>query len=310
MKKAKSSELRTIYSWKNFLLGGLLIISLGINARTGVGYFLKKNRPSQYAFLDPARNFYDQKDLIIDFQSLREEMNKLGENKNISIYFEFLNTGANISVNKDTTFWPASLMKIPIAIAVMKKIEKGEWKLSNELVLMQEDKNEKYGMLYTAAAGTRFTIEKLLEEMLINSDNTARTIFIRNLEERELDEVTLHLGIEDIFNSDNEIGTKKYSIFWRSLFTSSYLSSEHSQKLIEIMAQSSAKNYLLQGIDQNVLFSHKIGVYNEIHADSGIVYAARRPYILTVMIKESDQNKAEEMMKNISQKVYTYVSSY
>ncbi len=310
MKKPKSPEPHTKYSWKLIVLLGMLIVSIGLNAWSGAGYFFKKSQSSQYAFLDPARNFYSQKDLIIDFQSLREELNRIGENKNISIYFEFLNTGANISVNKDVTFWPASLMKIPIAMAVMKKIEKGEWKLTNELVLMQEDRNEKYGTLYNSATGSRFSIEKLLEEMLIYSDNTARTIFIRNLEERELDEVLSHLGIEDIFNSNNEIGTKKYSIFWRSLFTSSYLSSEHSQKIIEIMLRSSATNYLRQGIEEKIPFSHKIGVYEDIHADSGIVYVSRRPYILTIMVKEPNQQKAEEVMKNVSQKVYSYVSSY
>jgi len=36
---------------------------------------------------------------------------------------------------------PASLIKVPLAMAVMKKIESGDWNLYNELVLMKEDRD-------------------------------------------------------------------------------------------------------------------------------------------------------------------------
>jgi D-alanyl-D-alanine carboxypeptidase len=51
----------------------------------------------------------------------------LASKKSISIYYEQLNSGANISVNKDLRLWPASLTKLPVALVVMKKIESGGW---------------------------------------------------------------------------------------------------------------------------------------------------------------------------------------
>jgi len=44
-----------------------------------------------------------------------------------SVYFEYLPTGANISINKDAEFFPASLLKVPVAMAIAKKIDKREW---------------------------------------------------------------------------------------------------------------------------------------------------------------------------------------
>lgn len=271
-----------------------------------------KNISSKYKFLDPTQGFYEKKDLIVNIQPLRDELNEIGKNKDISIYFEYLPTGANIAVNKDLALWPGSLMKIPVAMAVMKKVENKEWKLENELVLFNEDKDQYFGELYKEPIGTRFTIKKLLEEMLINSDNTATLIFMRNIERKELDGVLAHLGIEDILNSDQKITAKNYSIFWRSLFTSSFLSLEHSQQLLELMTLSPAINYLKQGMPENIIFSHKIGVLDSesTYSDSGIVYIASRSYILTVMMREPDQKKMKQTMKEISEKVYRYIASY
>jgi beta-lactamase class A len=254
-----------------------------------------------------------KKDLIVNIQPLRDVFQKMGdENPNLSIYFEFLNTGANIAVNKDMAIWPASLMKIPIAMAVMKKIEEGSWQMDSELVLYEEDKDDRFGDLYQKPAGSRFTVEELLLQLLDRSDNTARTILMRNLEKGEIEAVLNHLGIEDIFDKENKVTGKKYSIFWRALYTASYLSQEHSQQLIEIMTKSETNEYLSLGIPKNVLFSHKIGVIyeNNIYADSGIVYVAERPYVITVMIQDQNQEEAEKIMQEISQKAYNYVENY
>lgn len=267
----------------------------------------------KYPLLSPERGFYNQKDLIVNIQPLRDEFDAIGKDRGVSIYFEFLNTGANIAVNKEVKIWPASLMKIPIAMAVMKKVENKKWELNKSFILEEKDKNSIFGLLYKKPAGSTFSLEELLGEMLINSDNTARNIFARNLSSEDIDDVLDHLGIEYDYKNDEKISAKKYSIFWRSLFTSSYLAPENSSKLIEIMSQSSAAQYLAQGIsDKQIKFSHKIGVlYDEnTYADSGIVFISNRPYILTVMVDGHSQSEAGAIMKEISEKAYRYVSEY
>ena len=291
-----------------FVLLATNLITIGLLLRRSGG---PANRTDD-SLLSPTRVFFDPKDLIINIQPLRNDLNKIGENKNLSIYFEFLNTGANIAVNKDAAFWPASLMKIPIAMAVMKKVERGQWQLENELVLYEKDKDSAFGDLYKEPADKHFTIRYLLKKMLVDSDNTARTILLRNLESKDIDEVLLHLGIDDIFNTDNQVTAKKYSIFWRSLFNSSFLQPENSEVLIRLMSESSAKQYLRQGLPDEILFSHKIGVVykDNIYSDSGIVYVPGRPYILTVMMQGIPEPEAEKEFKEISEKAYRYVSSY
>ena len=299
-----------------------LFIFSYFNTKTSTNNFTK-----QYSFLNPSVSFIDKKDLLVNFRPLQDLLIKKYQDRNdymVSLYFEYLPTGANISINKDEKVWPASLIKVPISMAVMKKIETGEWKLSNELVILDEDKDNEYGEFYLKPTGTTVSIEELLNQTLKNSDNTTYFVLLRNLENKEIEDVYNHLGLDDIIDSlktapsveaetDNRITAKRYSIFFRSLYNSTYLKPEHSQLFLNILKNAPCEN-LCKGLPSDIEFVHKTGIRTDksVNADSGIVYAPNRPYLLTVMIqKKSDTiEKKEEIDKiftDISKEVYDYV---
>lgn len=313
------------------------LFALGVGVTVFCGYLLYGVTPfalkEEYSLLNPSVSLIDKKDLIVNFEELRKSLNKKYEQRDdylVSLYFEYLPTGANINVNRDERIWPASLIKIPVAMTAMKKIEQGDWKLSNELVLLDEDKDREYGILYENPSGTTFSIQNLLEESLINSDNTAHFILLRNIESAELEETYRHLGMDDIIDdlkkkpkdqdTDNRMTAKRYTIFFRSLYNSTFLSSEYSQLLLSILGKA-PKEYINAGLPNDVTFVHKTGVRVDEHvwADSGIVYIPGRPYLITVMIQkkrtlpyEKIETKTEDevgrLFKDISEEIYTYVS--
>ncbi|MDD4901640.1 MAG: class A beta-lactamase-related serine hydrolase [Patescibacteria group bacterium] len=300
------------------IIGVIAFLSLGFNLWAIFFYAPKfcftdnEIKKSQFSLLNPARSIYEQKDLIVNVQPLRDELDKIGADPDISIYFEYLPTGANIAVNKEAEFFPASLVKLPVVMAAAKKVASGQWRWQNELVLMSNDKDDKFGELYQSPIGTTFTIDDLSVKALAESDNTAYHMLLRNLEPAELEEMHQHLGLEDFFTADGKISAKKYSVILRALYGSSYLPEEYSQKLLKIMTQSSFNQYLASGLPKDILFAHKIGVSDEqdVVLDAGIVYLPGRPYLLAVMIKTKDMAAAEIQMKNISEKVYSYIANY
>lgn len=86
----------------------------------------------------------DEENIITTLQPIRLKFREIVEKNgpdDISLYFEYFNTGANISINPDLRILPASLIKVPLAMAVMKKVERGEWLLTNELVMMKDDRD-------------------------------------------------------------------------------------------------------------------------------------------------------------------------
>ena len=277
--------------------------------------------------LNPALIVIEKKNRIIDFQELREYLTNTYEQREdymVSIYFEYLPTGANIAVNKDEKIWPASLIKIPVAMSVMKKVQDKKWQIENELVILDEDKDSEYGVLYKEPTGTTLTIQTFLEKTLIDSDNTAHFVLLRNLDGGELEDVYVHLGLDDVIETlkkspkketeaDNRITAKRYSIFFRSLYNATYLDQEHSELFLEILKQA-PRDLLGNGIPKEIPFVHKTGVRIDeaVRADSGIVYAHGRPYIITVMIQKKkgvlDEKEVGLLFEDISRKIYHYVT--
>ncbi len=272
----------------------------------------------KYSLVDFSRNFIESKHFFSTINPVRDGMKELvekyeAEGHEIGVYFEFLNTGANVSINQDKRFWPASLSKMPTVFAVMKKIENDEWKLNNELVLFAEDQDSRFGELYRKTPGTRLTIEELIKETLISSDNTAHKILVRNLSSDDYTKIFEALGMEDLFNKDYNITAKEYSRIFRALYTSSYLSRENSQMLLRWLTQTNFNHLLGAGLPEDIIFSHKIGEeYNEsVFLDSGIFYVPNRPCLITVMIKvkpEGSVDDAKKIMSELSKIAYEYVA--
>jgi beta-lactamase class A len=268
-----------------------------------------------YPYIDVARSYIPQEHFIVNIQPLREELQKLVREEGpatISIYYEFLNTGANIQINNEQRFYPASLVKLPTAMVAMKKVERGEWHLNDMLVLYEEDKDNRYGKLYEQPTGTKFTIKKLLESLLIESDNTAHRMLMRNLSDQELAGLKDDIGLSELFDEKHEISAKEYSRIFRSLYISSYLNRDSSQQILDWLTQTKFDHTLPSGLPKGTAFAHKIGEddVEQNYLDSGIVYLPNRPYLLSVMIKGHDQGKAESIMKRVSKAAHDYVKNY
>ncbi|MCR4264337.1 MAG: class A beta-lactamase-related serine hydrolase [Candidatus Roizmanbacteria bacterium] len=291
-----------------------------------VGFIFYNNRSdavrvfnNPFPLVDMARSFLAQEHFLSTIKPARKEMKQIvsdyeKKGNRIGVYFEFLNTGANVSINQDERFWPASLSKMPTVFAVMKKVEEGEWKLTNELVLFSEDQDGRFGELYKKTPGTRFTIEELLKETLINSDNTAHSILVRNLSSEDYTDIFEALGMEELFDQNYDITAKEYSRIFRSLYTASYLNRENSQKILKWLSETKFNEFLGAGVPPEVLFSHKIGEEFEqvVFLDSGIIYIPNRPVLITVMVevKEGgDVTVAQEIMRELSKAAYTYVAN-
>lgn len=328
----KNSALLQL-SKREKIFGSFCIVLLVLLMGTYVLYIPKLqgkhlDHTSKNSFLSPTLTVIDSENLIVDFQDLRELLTEKYENRSdymVSIYFEYFPTGANISINKDEKVWPASLIKIPVAMAMMKKVQEKKWKLTNELVILDEDKDSEYGVLYQKPTGTTLTIQEFLEESLIKSDNTAHFVILRNLDGSELEDVYNHLGMDDVIDAlkkapskkdevDNRITAKRYSIFFRSLYNATYLNQEYSQLFLKILANA-PRDLIGAGLPSNISFVHKTGIRidESVRADSGIVYAPGRPYLFTVMVQKKgegdlDEEEVGKLFKQIGEEVYSYVT--
>lgn len=297
-------------------ISGIIISLLIVATATMSVLYINEKKSGTHAtvsyLLSPIRNFVDDKDVIVNLKPLRDYLaNTYESDPGVSIYFEFLNTGSNISISKDAEFFPASLLKVPVAMAIIKKIEQGKWKWDNELVILSSDKDSHFADLYKEKTGSRHTIESLIKEVLVNSDNTAYSVLLRNLERDELDIVYKHLGLDDFFTKKGNISAKRYAVVMRSLYGAAFLSKEDSEKVLLWLTETPFTKYLEQGLPSEVMFAHKIGVSDveDVSMDAGIVYVPGRPYLLIVMTHRKGE-VAKRIMKDVAERAYTYIVSY
>lgn len=308
-KRNKTLEKR----WKLVLVISIIFIITRPIALYVVNQKIKNATINTRPLLDPLREFVPADSYITNVQSLRDYLSDLGNKypDSLSIYYENINSGSNISVNKDLNLFPASLSKLVQGILIAKKVEEGVWTWDKELKALPEDISSGSGNLYQSIGDKPVTVEKLLEELLVNSDNTAQNIFRHHLEISEYLNFQDETGLQDLYNEKGFISAKEYTRILRVLYTSSYLEPKNSEKILEYLTKSSFHDFLSQGIPSGVKFAHKYGenIEHNIFADSGIVYVPNKPYMITVIIKGEDSTPetrawAVSLMKEISERAY------
>lgn len=293
-----------------YILLILLVLSL---------FFVFKNNQNNkkidqdFAMLDPLRKFTSAENYLTNIEGLRNYLQDLGAKypDSISIYYENINSGANIAVNKDLRLFPASLSKLVQAILIVRKVEKGDLAFDQVLKADPADLSSGSGNLYKTILTEPKTVEGLLKELLVNSDNTAQNIFKHYLTADDYINFQNVTGLQDLYNENGFISAKEYTRILRVLYTSNFLKPENSQKILKCMSESTFKDYLSQGIPENILFAHKYGenVEYSIFADSGIVYIPKKPFMISVIIKGKDssletRSEVVKLMKEIGEKAY------
>jgi beta-lactamase class A len=96
----------------------------------------------------------------------------------IGVYVRDLDTGVEASYHAEETWYLASTVKIPIALTVLRTIERGEHTLDSTLTLRATDYVDGTGETNSHPPGTQLTLRYLIEQMIVYSDNTASDMLI------------------------------------------------------------------------------------------------------------------------------------
>ena len=240
-----------------------------------------------------------------------------GDNKDfVSVYFRDMNNGPWFGINEKEAFSPASLLKVPVMMSYFKVAELNPDILS-KTIKFEKKINERvsYYQLDTIKLGKTYTVEQLIDSMIINSDNDALDLLTSNALSNQvnLDDVYKYLSVN--FSADGTmISVKQYSTFFRILFNASYLNQEYSEKALGLLDKVNFSYGLKAELPTNVKISHKFGerwsltdTSKQLH-DCGIVYYPDHPYLLCIMTRGIDFDKMSSIIADISKFVYDNVN--
>ncbi|BDA86559.1 hypothetical protein Sa4125_41010 [Aureimonas sp. SA4125] len=93
-----------------------------------------------------------------------------------SVYVRFLAGNEEITINADRSQDTMSLIKVPILVTLMRRVERGEADLSRRLTLTDDHKRLGTGVLFLLDAGASLTLKDAAWLMTVVSDNTATDI--------------------------------------------------------------------------------------------------------------------------------------
>ncbi|MGJ7456330.1 serine hydrolase [Halomonas sp. RA08-2] len=103
-------------------------------------------------------------------------------NDELGLHLKVLGEGGErFSWRDDEIWYLASLIKVPVAVELLARVEAGELSLDETLVLRERDYVDGAGPTNWAEPGTALTLRELLEPMLTVSDNTASDLLIARL---------------------------------------------------------------------------------------------------------------------------------
>lgn len=244
------------------------------------------------------------------------ERTRDGRVRSMSVYWRDLMDGPWLGVHLRRKYNPASMMKVPVMIAWLKRAERDPGELRRTFVFdprIYPGPPQRIDPARTLQAGKAYAVEELLRHMMAWSDNRAMWMLYGGLDGRELDDVIDSMDVtNDPADGQNAMSVHGYSGFFRILFNASYLSREMSERALELLAQQDFPRGISAGVPAGVTVAGKFGEWSEGQPGSplqlhefAIVYHPRAgPYILGVMTEGTDWDAQADAIRDASRLVY------
>jgi beta-lactamase class A len=237
-----------------------------------------------------------------------------------AIYVRDLTTSATVDLDAHTRFSPASLYKVPLLIAVLAEAQTHPNLMRQELVYqkaVQPTFSPRILIQRPLVDGRRYTVEALVEQLIVESDNAAAELLGANVvDEEEFDRVFDHLGLKrpQVGSLDDSLTVADYAAFFRVLYNATYLGPQASERALDLLIHARFTAGLVAGVPASVSVAHKFGERHledrpdapqQLH-DCGIVYRWARPYLLCVMTRGSEIPSLADFIREVSAQTWAY----
>jgi beta-lactamase class A len=269
-------------------------------------------------------NTYSQKKLEKGITSILKDFRG-----DVGVYVKNLRTGTAYGFHADTIFPTASMVKLPILIGVMDKINSRELSDTQHLLYKDSLLYEGIDILGSFKSGEQIELGKAVMLMLSMSDNTA-SLWLQSLAGTgiRINHLMDSLGFIDTRVNSRTPGREsaRQQFGWGQttpremamLMEKMYRHQLVSDSLSERMLKLTSRNYWdlegLSAIPAGVFVSSKNGAVDDSRSEVMLVYAGKNPYVLCVCTKNiqnrswEQTNEAWVMTKKVSQFVWNYYS--
>jgi beta-lactamase class A len=205
-------------------------------------------------------------------------------------------------------YYPGSMLKIPLLLTILKQAQRDRALLESKI---QFNTPTKLGVMVPVqnplVVGNFYTVQQLLEQMILQSDNDATSLLFSIYDRRLYDDLFMKLSIplqdpEDVYY---QLSGSDIAKFLRVLYNASYLSSLYSEYALDLLTKSSFKQGVLQGLPAGTKVAHKFGErfttsdLVQLH-ETAIVYRGSAAFVVTIMTEGKNMNNLSEVIGTLS----------
>ena len=232
------------------------------------------------------------------------------------VYVRDLEGDFGYGVRPDEEFFTASIIKVPVMVAVYRKVDEGELSLSQMIEIKEEDWAAGAGWLQWERAGTKQTVGDLLLLMMTQSDNVATNALVRTVGGADyVNQVARSMGAENtllyqklsseraaIPQLDNRSTPRDMATMMQQIADGEAASDKSCQYMIELMDLNELDWWLDAGLPADVYAANKAGWLYEVYDDVGIVKAGDRPYVIAILSKygSGDVDQGSVLIEDLS----------
>ncbi|MBI3033054.1 serine hydrolase [Candidatus Woesearchaeota archaeon] len=260
--------------------------------------------------------------LIINFEPLKEVFTKYIKEKtqnngSISVYIENLRDGGSLGINERKGYDPASLNKLPTAMMILHKIEKGELSVDTMIRVDDEDRSNVFGDLYKTDK-KELPLKIVLEKMLKESDNTAFNMLRKKIDKEDLDFFLQYSGYynKDVLDQGDRkielINTRSMYNLFSSLYLSTLLDADNSEYILSLLTTTVFDIREFADLPKEVVISQKFGMLylnNKRYFHScGIMYVKESRIFYCIMTENLSEKEGKEVIGTMIKTIYQYIN--
>ncbi|WP_342535523.1 serine hydrolase [Lysinibacillus sp. FSL K6-1151] len=236
---------------------------------------------------------------------------------NVHLFVHNLTTNQLLTSHQlETAFSSASVIKVPILIALLSYIEHNKLSLDTTLPISPDDW---VGFsVISEQRLTQSTLYDLLVWMVITSDNTATNVLIDEVGMSFLNDYFRHIGLQDTVlqrkmmdverlaqGIDNRTSARDMAHLFTRIYRQELLTAPYSQLVIDILSRQRVHDSLKRYLVEDVKLAHKTGGLDTVDHDVGIVYSSTIDYSIGVfMTNVMDNEQARQLIGRLSKVVY------
>ncbi|MEF3280297.1 MAG: class A beta-lactamase-related serine hydrolase [Elusimicrobiota bacterium] len=243
-------------------------------------------------------NFYMSDERWSD---LTENLRNLCDNykAHVGVYLKDLKTQKTWEYNADRLFRSASLIKLPIMIAVMNKVEEKQISLDTELTITDKDRMDGSGSLKWAREGTTLSLLEIIYRMITDSDNTATKLLIDyfGIEYfksafRQMGLAYTNITLEGMSLTSGRVAKENYTTpremayLLEKIYRKEMVSKSMSEMMLDILKRNRSRSRIRKGVPLSWQVGHKTGLLRKSCSDVGIVFSPHSDYILAILLDD------------------------